>query len=243
MISTLLMICAAMAPAIMLAYIITRRDEGEPEPRKWLIISAASGIVAALLAVASVMLTLPDFEVETFGGAIVDAFCRAAIPEECFKLLMLYLVAKCCESFNEVFDGIIYAVCVGMGFAGFENILYLMNAGDGWLYTGIMRALVSVAGHYFFGIIMGAFFSISWFDIRNRTLNAFLALVLPVLANGIFDTLLMAAPVAEYGAPLIALAFLLFFRQLRRYAASLVDRRLALDRTVGKFNRRVSQEV
>ncbi|MDE5632656.1 MAG: hypothetical protein K2I54_07620, partial [Muribaculaceae bacterium] len=64
-----------------------------------------------------------------------------------------------------------------------------------------------------------------------------------VLAHGIFDTLLMAAPVAEYGAPLIALAFLLFFKQLRRYAASLVDRRLALDRTVGKFNRRVSQEV
>lgn len=228
MISTILMICAAIAPAIVLAGIIIRRDEGEPVPRKWLIGSAASGVVAALMAMAAVMLTLPDFEVESFGGAMVDTFCRAAIPEECFKLLMLFLVAKCCERFNEVFDGIIYAVCLGMGFAAFENIVYIANAGSGWIFADIMRVFLSMPGHYFFGIIMGAFFSISWFDIRKRTLNAFLALALPVMAHGIFDTILLAAPVVEYGGLLLLIAFFFFFKHLRRYVASLVDSRLAL---------------
>lgn len=230
MTSTILMICAALALAIILANIMLRRDENEPEPRKWLLGSAALGVLAALAAAVAVLLTLPDFEVESIGGAVIDAFCRAAIPEECFKLLMLFIVAKCCESFNEIFDGIIYAVCIGMGFAGFENILYLAGAGNGWFIVGLLRAIVSVPGHYFFGIIMGAYFSLAWFDPCNRIRNAFLALAVPVAAHGIFDTLLMAAPFVEYGSPVLIILFIIFFRRLRRSASALVDRRLAMDR-------------
>jgi len=62
MMSTILMICAAVAPAVILANIILRLDMGKPEPRKLLFISAAPGLLSAIMAVVAVMLTLPDFE-------------------------------------------------------------------------------------------------------------------------------------------------------------------------------------
>lgn len=229
--TALLIICVALAPPVVLASIMIRRDNTEPEPRKWLIGSACLGIAAALASIISVMLTLPDFEVDRFSTAIVNAFCRAAIPEECFKLLMLFIVAKCCESFNEIFDGIIYAVCIAMGFAGFENILYLFDAGSGWLLTGILRALISVPGHYFFAILMGAFFSLAWFDPRHRTRNAFLALALPVTAHGIFDSLLMATPIDPAIGFCLIVVFFVFLRRLRKYASRLVAERLEMDQS------------
>lgn len=228
MLLTILMICAAIAPAIVLAVIIVRRDKFEPEPIGWLLGSAGLGVLAALAVIVALLPFWPDFEVESAGGAFVQAFFGAAIPEECFKFLMLLIVAKYCKKFNEIFDGIIYAVCIGMGFAGLENILYLSGA-DNWVLTGIMRALVSVPGHYFFAIIMGAFFSLAWFDPYNRRRNFALALALPIAAHGIFDFLLLSAPVLEYGGALMIIAFIVFFKRIRRYAASLVKDRLTLD--------------
>ena len=227
MISTILMTIAAAAPVLILTNLILRRSADEP--RKWLIGSAIAGVLAAMLATAAVTLTLPDFEVESFGGTLVDAFCRAAIPEECFKLLLLVIVAKCCESFNEIFDGITYAVCLAMGFAFFENVTYLITSDNGWFFTGVLRALVSVPAHYFFAIIMGAFFSLAWFDTRNRTLNSFLALTLPVCAHGIFDALFLESPIVEYGSAVLIVVFVLFFKKLRLYASTLVSRRLSME--------------
>lgn len=228
MLLTILMICAAVAPAIVLSLIIIRRDKYEPEPVGWLLGSAGLGVLAAIAVIITMLIVWPDFEVESIGGAFVDAFLRAAVPEECFKYLMLIIVARNCKKFNEIFDGIIYAVCIGMGFAGFENILYLAQS-DSWVLTGIIRALVSVPGHYFFAIIMGAFFSLARFDSVNRRRNYILALALPIAAHGIFDFLLFSIPILEYGSGLLIIIFIVFFKRMRRYAAALVEHRLALD--------------
>lgn len=229
MTSTAVMILAAVAPAVILALLMMRNDRGEPEPKSALLLSALAGMVAAGLSIAAVYITLPDFEVDTAAAVFVDAFCHAAIPEECFKLLMLYLIARFCESFNEYFDGIIYSVCIAMGFAAVENVLYLFEAGSQWFVVGALRALVSVPGHYFFAIIMGAYFSLTWFDTRHRVRNAFLALILPLMAHGIFDALLLSVPAVDYGSPVIFILFIIFYNRLRRYAASLVVARLADD--------------
>lgn len=38
---------------------------------------------------------------------------------------MLWLLLRNNPYFDEHFDGIVYAVCIGMGFAAIENVLYL----------------------------------------------------------------------------------------------------------------------
>lgn len=224
-----LIICSALAPAIILGWLIVKRDPSSPEPISWLLKSAGLGVVAAILTTIAVAPFMGELDKTTFLGAVVEAFCGAAIPEESFKLLMLYIVAKRCRAFDEPYDGIIYAVCISMGFAGFENILYLLDAGGGWFTIGIMRALLSVPGHCCFAIIMGAFFSLAWFDNVNRGRYALLALIAPILAHGIYDSLLFLTPVVEWGSPLIIAAFIYFFRRMCRYAKNLVSKHVAID--------------
>ncbi len=171
---------------------------------------------------------LASVEVDSFAAAFYDAFVCAAIPEEAMKLCMLAIVAKCCKHFDEYFDGIVYAVCIGMGFAGFENILYLMGE-ENWLIMGVSRALLAVPAHYFFAVIMGTFFALSYFDERNRRLYRTMALLVPVVAHGLYDFLCFSISLDEDFCLCVLVAFIVGFRWIRKYARQLTDSMLKLD--------------
>ena len=73
-------------------------------------------------------------------------------------------------NFNFKYDGIVYAVFVGMGFAIFENIKYVLEYG---LLTGILRAMTAIPGHCAFAIIMGTFYgSAKYFQSVKSTLSS-----------------------------------------------------------------------
>ena len=147
------------------------------------------------------------------------------------KLFMLWLFLRKCKEFDEHMDAIVYAVCVGMGFAATENILYLFSNLQNWVATGIMRALISVPAHFFFAIIMGYFYSLAHFRIgKVRFLDAVFTLLLPVLAHGIFDALLFVSSMSQELAGILTLVFIIGFFFLRKYASSLVDKILETDR-------------
>jgi RsiW-degrading membrane proteinase PrsW (M82 family) len=88
-------------------------------------------------------------------------------------------------------DGIVYAAAVSLGFAAFENIGYLMSSED-WVSTGIMRALFSVPGHMFFGILMGYYYSLVRFDPTASGMTKFWVLGAPIIAHGIYDSILFS---------------------------------------------------
>ena len=63
-----------------------------------------------------------------------------------------------------------------------------------------MRALISVPAHYFFAIIMGYYYSLAHFRIgKSKTMDALSALLVPVVAHGIFDALLFISAMNEGG--------------------------------------------
>ena len=86
-------------------------------------------------------------------------------------------------------DGIVYAVCVGLGFAAFENLMYVVGVGD-WVSTAILRALLAVPGHYAFAILMGYYYSVYHFVDHSKKAAARVLLV-PIVAHGIYDVLAM----------------------------------------------------
>lgn len=150
--------------------------------------------------------------------AFADAFLLAAIPEELAKLIMLWLLLRKNPHFDEKFDGIVYAVCIGMGFAGIENVMYLAGGiEDGsWIGVGISRALFSIPGHFLFAVLMGYYYSLYYWGI-DRTLKAkAMIIVAPVLAHGIFDGILFSMNVDEGLAVIGLFLFLYFFNKLRK---------------------------
>lgn len=221
-------ILASVAPAVVLAIIMIRKDK-RPEPIGWLLAAVGLGVLVGLAVLILGYLGLPNIPIDTFMGAFLSSFIDAAIPEECLKFAALYFLLKQCKHFDEMFDGIVYAVCIGMGFAGLENILYLFGAEDEWVFVGISRALMSVPMHYFFAIIMGTFFSLGWFDKKNRKVYMSAALVLPIIVHGVYDTLCFSMGLDENFSFYILIAFLLGFKYIRRYVKSLTNSMLKLD--------------
>ena len=94
-------------------------------------------------------------------------------------------------------DGIVYAVCVGMGFAALENIIYLFSNINHWAAIGTMRALFAIPTHFFLAVTMGYYYAKAQFDpLSNRKRNLSLALLLPILFHSVYDAILMVSNVA-----------------------------------------------
>lgn len=225
----LLALLAALAPAVVFAIILIRKDKAHPEPSKWLWAAVGLGILAIPADLLLITLLVPyELPTDTVIGAVLSSFLDAAIPEESCKFLGLLLIAKTCKYFDEYYDGIVYAVCIGMGFAGLENITYIVGQEE-WFITSITRALLSVPMHYVFAVIMGTFFALGWFDKRNRAGYMAAALLLPILVHGIYDSLCFVIPLETGVSATLLLLFLIGFVSIRKYTRRLANTLQALD--------------
>ena len=196
---TLIMLICGILPAFLLICYVRYRDRKHPEPMSRIAQGVIYGVFSAFLAVPLAMglegiIISTDFGILAqlpFIRGVFEAFVGAAIPEESVKLLMLWLMLRNCDDFDESMDGIVYAVCIGMGFAGLENILYLFQSEDGWGMTAFTRSLLAVPGHYIFAVLMGFFYSLVHFHPRRFKKYKSLIWVAPVLAHGVYDAILM----------------------------------------------------
>ena len=125
----------------------------------------------------------PEF-FKTTGGIAVNAYFFVALPEEICKFFMLLWYAYRKKEFDEPFDGIVYAVMVGMGFATVENISYVSQFG---LMTGVMRLFLAVPAHASFAIIMGYFMGKARFSAQKEHFLLFLAVFWAIAFHGSYD--------------------------------------------------------
>lgn len=221
----LLVLLSALAPVAVALWYIFKKDSTQPEPAKWLAKAFWFGVLSALL---SFVFSLPlgaifglELDAEVYPSifdAFADAFLLAAIPEELAKFIMLWLLLRKNQYFDEKFDGIVYAVCIGMGFAGIENVMYLAGGieDDSWIGIGISRALFSIPGHFLFAVLMGYYYSLYYWGIDHTLKAKAMILVAPVLAHGLFDGILFSMQVDEGLATISMLLFLYFFNKLRK---------------------------
>ncbi|MBR1898362.1 MAG: PrsW family intramembrane metalloprotease [Oscillospiraceae bacterium] len=187
-----LLFLLAVAPGAVLLWYICKKDTIEKEPPTLLaklfgfggltIVSAAL-IELALCYVAGAV--LGDGVLYT----VVENFLIIAITEEAGKYLVMKKLTWNHPAFNYTFDAVVYAVVASLGFATFENILYVLMNGVG---TAILRAVLSVPGHAIFGVFMGCHYGLArsaheWGDSRTENRELFRAMLVPVLLHGFYD--------------------------------------------------------
>lgn len=220
----LTLLIAAVAPALILLWYVYHKDT-EPEPTRLIakgfffggLATFVSTLISGPLLVAGIITHEPADIVE----GIKLAFLGAAIPEECAKLLMLWLLLRRNPFFDERYDGIVYAASVGLGFAAFENLLYVVSAGAGWFDVAVTRALYAVPGHFGFAVAMGYYYSLCHFKGAEAPYGAkWKILLVPIVSHGLYDTLCFAANLAPALAGLLSLGLMVFclllFRNTRR---------------------------
>lgn len=182
---SLILLAVSILPVIVLMIYIYRQDKYEKEPLGLLALTFFGGMIAIPMTLIMVGITNAVYYSDS---VFHSAFIEAGFPEELSKFVILFLIIWWNKNFNEHMDGIVYATFVSLGFACVENILYVLGGGIG---TGIMRAVISVPGHFLFGVLMGYFLSLAKFNRSKRELYIFLGLLFSILAHGIYDWLLM----------------------------------------------------
>lgn len=192
----LLLFGIAVLPVVLLMVFIYRQDKYQKEPVK----SLAKAFIGGMLAIPLDILIVTGVDAILEGTAIANtvffsAFMEAGIPEELSKFLIFMIFIWRDKNFDEYFDGIVYASFIGLGFACIENIEYVFMYGFG---TGVVRALLSVPGHFLFGVVLGYFLSLAKFEPGKRGVYMWSGLLLAMLAHGLFDWLLMVTSVLPY---------------------------------------------
>jgi RsiW-degrading membrane proteinase PrsW (M82 family) len=196
----------AILPVIILMIFIYRQDKYQKEPIK----SLAKAFIGGMLSIPIDILIVTGIDAALNGTAISNtvffsAFLEAGIPEELSKFLIFMIFIWNDKNFDEYFDGIVYATFIGLGFACVENIEYVFSYG---FQTGVVRALLSVPGHFLFGVVMGYFLSMAKFHPEKRGTYMISGLLLAMLAHGLFDWLLMVASVLPLVGGIIYLVFI-----------------------------------
>ncbi len=218
------LIVLALAPVIIIALYFYYRDKYEKEPILMLVKALGAGIIIVIPIIIiekllmTIIIILPHQ-----AQAFYRAFIVAGFTEELFKFLVLYIIIWSNKNFNEKFDGIVYAVFISLGFAGVENIMYVLQHG---VATGYVRALVSVPGHALFGITMGYYFGLAKFYLEKRKQFMIRSFLYPVILHGVFDFILM---LGNYRlligfVPYVVFLYIDGLRRIRRISQSSIYR-------------------
>jgi RsiW-degrading membrane proteinase PrsW (M82 family) len=148
-----------------------------------------------------------------YAVAFNRAFLSASVPEEIFKFFAMMSV---CHKYLRTYEprhlfGL--GVLTACGFAGLENIFYIVNV-ENWGGIALLRAISSVPGHAFVGAVMGycvvaAVRSGSLTRNNPQILRVLvwwsLALLAPIVLHGLYDFFLMAIAEVKKTGEIIAL--------------------------------------
>lgn len=226
----------ALLPIAILVYYICHKDKKSPEPTGQLVKAFFCGILSIPLSFCmSVPLGLIGIypaEATSIFGSISSAFFGAAIPEEIAKFIMLWLLLRKNPYFDEKMDGIVYAVCVSLGFAALENIMYLFSNEEAYLSVGIARAIFAVPGHFCFGILMGYYYSLAKFYPKTPTKNKALILVAPIIVHGLYDSILFIINLTPAISGVLLIVFLVFCHKMWKYGSKSIADHLCRDNSI-----------
>ncbi|HXD79418.1 MAG TPA: PrsW family glutamic-type intramembrane protease [Puia sp.] len=183
----MLLFAIAVAPALAICLLIFSINRFGRSSLPYLIICFLLGMVATVPALGLQQLAV-DPRVHPWRHNILFfaryAFLVIALSEEGCKFLVLRLYAYPRTWFREPFDGIVYAVMIGMGFATVENMEYVRVFG---LEAGVSRFFLAVPAHASFAVLMGYPAGKAKFDRRHRFRLLLQGVAIAILFHGSFD--------------------------------------------------------
>jgi len=222
----MLLAILAIAPGIFWLWYFLAKDRLRPEPRDLVVRVFLLGVGAAVIAGALewTAFRLAGIRLENPGPAhVLAAAAIVGLIEEGTKFVAVYTGIYRHKAFDEVVDGIVYAVAVSLGFATTENVLYVLRGGAA---VGIARALLAVPGHAFTGALMGFNMGMAKFAGTRERAWLLSGLALAALAHTVYDALVLSRTILAFAA--IPLLVILWRRAvgLARRAQLEDDRRL-----------------
>jgi len=183
------MVLAALLPAFLIGLVFYVLDK-DKEPLILCLRAFLFGIFSVgLLIILEWILPHPSAS-SHLEEVLWRAFYEAAFKEELAKFVFLLAAVYRHRHFDEWYDGILYGVLIGLGFAFVENIKYFNDflAEQGHSLV-VARSILSMPVHALSGGIMGYYVGKAKFTLRQGRVGLYfvLALLMPILTHGLFD--------------------------------------------------------
>ncbi|MFE5317144.1 glutamic-type intramembrane protease PrsW [Paenibacillus sp. NPDC056579] len=204
---------AAIAPGVALMAYFYLKDRYDTEP----IHLVMKVFLFGVLLVFPVMVIQRALVHGLGENPFVFSFIISSGIEEFLKWFLVYFIIYKHTSFDEPYDGIVYAVAASLGFATLENVFYaLLNSSS--ISSLLYRALLPVSGHAMFGVIMGYHLGRAKFVEELRTRHLIFSLMLPIFWHGVFDYVLLTAKAywIWFMIPLMAFLWIRSIRKVNR---------------------------
>ena len=196
----LISVLASIIPVLIILAVIYNMSEVKKQPL-WLLAILFLGGILSWIMVRYISRFLGNdiyksqIEInEALGnkGFFLVSFGIIAIIEEMSKYIVITIMCFKNKYFKNPYDAIMYAVCISLGFAFVENIMYINNYGMG---VAISRAIFSIPAHASFGIIMGYYLGVSKLcrdkgEANASALTRYSAFFIPLIFHGFYDFLL-----------------------------------------------------
>jgi RsiW-degrading membrane proteinase PrsW (M82 family) len=195
----------SIIPVVVIMYYVYSRDKF-PEPLKVVSIIFLLGIATVF----PIWLLIPI--VEGFAEKLYltgespyfyQSFVRAAFLEETAKWMVLLVFCIKRNEFNEPMDALIYGVAVSLGFAAFENWIYVIepmfeNDLELAASVAILRSFTAVPLHATAGVFMGLFLIKAVFGKRYKKMNLLLSLLIPITIHGTYNYIIFSPNIIDY---------------------------------------------
>ena len=224
---TIVYILLAIVPSILIGMYLYKKDFNK-EPTGFLVKLFFGGVGSAFLTyVLSVIInsivpglvpTLDGTVSYSFIGLFIRVLIGVALIEEFSKWLFAYHFGYKSKEFDEVYDIILYCGFVALGFATFENILYVFTSSN-TIQVALLRAVTAVPGHVCDAILMGYYLGLAKQcensgDMNNRKKNLIFSVAVPMVSHGVYDFLIMS------GSGVLVIMWLVFIVVLYIYVIS-----------------------
>ena len=187
----LILFLTALLPAAFYILYIVAFDSKKPEPPKVLLLAAALGGMAAVIVMLlerTCQLGMVNIEEpHSLKESLAIGFLHLAIPAEVAKWLLLCAFLSLNRFYDEYIDGIVYSVCLSMGYVGVWTAFFLSAFAGGafssFVEMSAVTVLVLVPISYIAGTLMGYFFALAR-DKKKSRVHYLLALLVPMLVDG-----------------------------------------------------------
>ena len=194
-----LIVFIALIPILVISTIIIIRDK-ERENVKTLVKYFILGIISVIIA--TVFYAFDFIEPNgdyNFVFVFLSVFFGVSVVEELSKWISVKIGMIKDIEYDNMYDGILFAMIVSLGFAGVENILYVFSSigsFTGLYLVAVVRAFLAVPGHAIYGLFMGLFLEKAKIcklndDDFGHILNHGLSLFVPILFHTIYDSILI----------------------------------------------------
>lgn len=189
---------AAVAPALLLLWMVIAADERPGPPglvwAAFLLGAASISLLGLARAPFASMAGLTD---NPWLSMVLHSVFGIAAPEEVVKVLVILAVATQRARNADPMDIVVYGAAVGLGFAAYENLVYLLKYPEMWRMLAVLRSVLTVPFHGAVGVIAGAYIAIARTGNAlgahrrdkhfSRIRTALLVVLAPIMLHSCFD--------------------------------------------------------